>query len=112
MSATAKLTGRIIITPALNHEEMNRLAASRYIAVEITDGPGDGMGHVEQRGVAIVPGPVEPLSTGGVARDIKDLIDAFPGHCFEGALVREAAERFGGAKSSVAVLDDGRTVQY
>lgn len=112
MSATATLTGRITITPPLTHDEVRRLPDVAYVRVEISAGRSDGLGSFERQGDAIVPGFRYPLATGGVAREVKDLIAAFPGHRFEGSLVREAAERFGSAKSRIAVLDDGRTVQY
>lgn len=111
-TATAKLTGRITITPPLSQDELDRVPCFSYVRTAISAGSDDGMGYVEQQGDAIIPGPVAPLSTGAVARDIKDLIVLFPGHRFEGLLVREAAAKFGGAKSSITVLDDGRTVRF
>ena len=106
----ATLAGRITITPVLDREEMRRLPSSYYIRVAIADGPSDGMGLHENLGVAIVPGPVEPLATGGVARDIKDLIAAFPGHRFEGELVRTAGAKLGAGQRRIVA--DGETVRY
>lgn len=104
-ASTATLTGRIDILPRLTPADLDALPAA--VCVKVVTEFGNA---VEGFGAVITPSGRPPLSTQEVAREIQALIDALPGHEFEGVMSRQAGARFGGAFSTIGAL--GRTVKF
>lgn len=94
----ATLLGRIMITGRSKAADLN-VPAFQYIKVA-----DDGYGAV------VISSGEPPLSTESVAREVRALIEALPGHEFKGALIRRASGRFGGARSRIEV--SGRDVKF
>lgn len=104
-ASMATLTGRIDILPRLTAADMDGLPATSCVKVVVDFGNA-----TEGFGAVIAPGDDPPLSTQSVAREIQELIDALPGHKFEGIMSRQAGARFGGAFSTITA--SGRTVRF
>lgn len=101
----AILVGRINVTGRVSAVALENLPPTDYVEV-VAEYGHDDVGF----GVAILPGEAPPLSTAAVADQVRVLIEALPGHEFEGVLTRQAPARRGGAFSRICAL--GRTVGY